>query len=65
MKEVCVLVCACVCVRETYSVCERCEMTLKGGSALPLLAGGTMGGSQHRPVRLWLSESPVVRSLRH
>lgn len=33
-------------------------MTLRGGSCLPLLAG-----SQHPPVCVWISESPVIRSL--
>lgn len=44
----------------TYCVYWRDEMTLTGGSSLLLLAAG---GSRHRPVRLWLSESPVVPSL--
>lgn len=55
----------CVYVCVTYSVCWRDEVTPKGGLTLPLSAGGTMGGSLHCPVCLWLSDSPVVRSLGH
>ena len=40
-------------------------MTLTGGSARPVASGGAEGGSQHRPVHLWLPESPSRGSLRH
>lgn len=52
-------VCVCVC----YSECWRDEMTLKGLLTLPLLAGGTMGGSLHCPLCLSLSLSPVEKSV--
>ena len=49
----------------TYSVCWRDEVTLKGGSPPRLMAGGTMGGRQHCPVSLWVSDSPVAGCLCH